>query len=366
MHSVILVIGALLTSSFTTFFWFLAMIPVLRLRFITDVDSVATRRAMEFVKRHHNFSAEWLVDGVETVPEGQILCIRRHMQWVAYAAVGVGLRRFGEESTTDLTIYWPRWRTPPPELVSAPCPFELRKGAVMLRWMIKLASDYCGWDKEEHVFNIDQCPPEASKVAAVMKAIVETKFTRSCVFYVNGPPDTGKTTSGLILAHLMGGHYVDSYDFTNSSHRLKVLLKIARPTPQEPLIISVSEADHKIIAVAGATRKTKSCDRQDVYDKGTLNDLLDSINHIHENVVLLLSGNTPFKHMELRLNEIIGDTSCTKATRMTVMNIGGDSDFQRDDLDLVTPMGPMPMIPMAPGTPDIESESASDIGSESD
>ena len=323
-------IGAMIVTTFATAFArtiidiIAGMLPFRRLVFMTSVDAVATKRAMAYVTKHHNFAGAWLTNCGHTIPIGWVFSWK--MMWAAHVDLAPGQRRWGEESMSDINIYWPVWRTPPTELVHAPQPRVMRKGATMLFTMVKMTSDYCAWNKDEQVFNIDRCPPAATVAAKSMMDHVRQTDTRSGVFYVNGPPDTGKTSSGMILSKLLGAYYVDSYDFMNKGHKLSCLLRDASPEMKAPLVIGMSEADVKILAVMHKNIDKKKAGG-DVYDKGTLNSLLDAINYTHEDVILVLTGNTPFKHLELQL----GDPSCTKATRMTVVCVGGDSDFCRDD-----------------------------------
>jgi hypothetical protein len=314
-----------------------------KLRFMTEIDSVATRRAVAFLKdRRGTMFTTALANEDDTVPIDWMVNLRDG--WIALSVITVGQRRWGEEHATDLIVWVPRWwRTLPPELVVGPSrPVDAaltltRVGTVELKVMKKLPSSYCAWMRGAKPFTIHKCPRAAHVAAEAMRVAVEAQANR--VFYVNGPPDTGKTTSAMILAHLMGGIYVDSYDFANPSHKFDVLLEHAKPCPGCPLVVSVNEADDKIARVLRKNRKNQDKDTDtdtadcseygpaDVHDKGTLNNLLDRVNHQDEDVIFVLSGNTPFRRLVARFGD---DASITKPTRISVVNVGGDAEYDRE------------------------------------
>jgi hypothetical protein len=241
-------------------------------------------------------------------------------------------------------------------------------GTVELKVMSKMSSDYGVWEREMTDFDILKCPPAAHVAAEAMRAAVEART--HMVFYVNGPPDTGKSTSARILTHLLGGTFVDSYDFTNPSHKVDRLIKDALPNSRCPLVISLNEADDTIARVLKRSKRQAQKDddddddsegpqgdqQADVHSKTTLNNLLDRANH-HQSVnkpfVIVLSGNTPFRRLTARFG---GDASITKPTRIRVVNVGGDAEYDRvaeegaEEVD-VTLADPVPV-----STPSIFSE----------
>ena len=332
-----------------------------KLRFITDVDPVATRQAVAFLKnRRGTWFTTALANDADTVPIDWMVNPRE--LWIAFSGIAVGQRRYGEEHTTDLVVWVPRWwRTLPPELVvgkgsshssvglsDEPDEPDEPDDTVKLKVMSKMTSDYGSWEVDSDPTHLDilNCPPAARVAAEAMRAAIKART--HMVFYVNGPPDTGKSTSVMILAHLLGGTFVDSYDCTNPSHKIDRLIKDAKPNSSNPLVISLNEADDTIARVLRRSRRRaqKGDDESDdecqlgnpqadVYNKTTLNNLLDRANYsqslkkksLNKPIILVLSGNTPFRRLTARFG---GDASITKPTRIRVINVGGDAEYDRE------------------------------------
>ena len=389
-----LVKGMLLASLVTTVIALLGnlaevlvTVPFKCLRFMTGIDEGATKRAHALVAdscaRHGwaVFSSDWLVDGSHSAPIGWSFCLWPLWNvWVAHVSITVGQRHFGEPHAADISLYWPRWRKVPTDLMrprAGTCVPALPAGTRVLKTMNRSTSDYSkNWSKcEDETLPLPMLMPGAFDAAArMLKELMgddycegdeqqqhPPKFFSGRVFYVNGPKDTGKTSAAKLLAVRLGAHYVDSYDFTNESHHVDVLLKDAAPiTPDTPLVISIGEADLKLVQVVstaaaccsnGAKGDSDNAvnKQQDVYDKGTLNQFLEdfAFKRSRSNVVLVLTGNTPFRHLEREMALWLGrhDTSCTDRKRMCVVNVGGDADHERPLSHLSTSEMCTPFVP---------------------
>lgn len=141
---------------------------------------------------------------------------------------------------------------------------------------------------------------------------------------------------------------------TTSPTACTKVIRAADPSEDCPLVINVSEADVRIvkaIRLAVTGEETDSDARPDVYDKGSLNSFLEAFGHSSDmaHVTLVISGNSPFKHLETELSLWLsrtqrGDTSCTRAGRMYPIGVGGDGDCERSDLALLTPFKSSPAL----------------------
>lgn len=314
----------------------------------------SSRMAMRYVLRHYTLATGWTVCNGAMIPVGYILCVRPRAGIVfwAHSTLKVGLRTFGEDHSVDVVIWWLRG-TPPADLMSSemPVPPPLADGFVISHEMAKLTSDYCAWELEEVHFNIANCTAAASVAAQFMLDVIRQKRDGSHVFYINGPTGTGKTTSAIILAHMMGGRFVE-YDFTSSQCKFEKLIKDARPSEQHPLVVSVSEVDKKLEQIVRLDVKGKRLsDKRDVYDKQSMLKLYDDVNHRYPHVYLLQSGNTPFQQLQTKLC----DAAYTRPSRMTVVNVGGDNTHDRDDACTSAPGCSVGACAMMPTTPDARS-----------
>ncbi|OYV74823.1 MAG: hypothetical protein B7Z66_15110 [Chromatiales bacterium 21-64-14] len=147
----------------------------------------------------------------------------------------------------------------------------------------------------------------------------------------------------------MGAMYVDSYDPLH--HKYNALMRDAQPNASTPLVVAVDEGDLKMLEALDPTRSQTTRSQRgdqmsvkmgDWYDKGSVNGYFDRINGDSPNVVLVVTGNTPFMKLQAQLD----DLSITKASRLTVVNVGGGPEYDRDGLH----------HPVAPATPSAESD----------
>lgn len=279
---------------------------------------------MRFVTKHQTNATSWTVANGVSMPVGHILCRLGNTRCIAYVTFKVGTPRWGEEHGTEVTILWPRWIPVPVELlVRAPEPEPLDEASGLLV-ITKLGES---WEHDEIAFRIGDCTSAASAAATQMEQVLATKKNHGNVFYLNGPTGSGKTTAVMILAHRLGGRFLE-YDFTSFKADFCKLIKDARPSADHPLIMSVSEADKKVEQIAGTDASVKRLtDRREIYDKHTFLKLLDEVNFQREHIVFAMSGNTPFQVLQKSLN----DPAYTRDTRMTVINVGGDERHDRGE-----------------------------------
>lgn len=332
--------------------WYI-LVSCISTRVSFESADVSSKRAMQFVLRNHTASTDWAVSNGVSLPSGYIIC--RKVMCFAHVTFKVGQPRWGDEHSTDVLIWCPRWISLPAELVVPPTlPPALEGGAVTLKFMKRMNTNHCGWDKVDAEFDIMNCPDAAFEAASSMLLVVQGKKNHGNVFYVNGPTGTGKTTAAMILAHKMNGYFIE-YDMTSSGSKFEKLVTDSCPTLEQPLIVSVSEADKKIEQIAGVSGK-KLGDKRDVYDKHSLFKLLDAVNFQRKHVVLVMSGNTPFQKLKANLC----DPSYTRDTRMTVVNVGGDDTHDRR-VDESVDDGPIaPTTPVACSQADMNDSESDD------
>jgi len=317
--------------------------PWKKFTFMTAVDKVSTNKAIDYI-RTHGTSTGSFIDGDKVHPNGFVFGHTSYSPWAASIQIEAGERRWGEEMSVTMTVYWPVWVTLPDELVLINMVDEpIGKGSVHTLRLAHCASHYCAWKKELSVLNIGRCPMAAFLAAKKMQLHLNTGQGPR-IFYVNGPPDKGKTTAGRLLAYNMGGMYVDSFDFTDSEQSIELLLRDAQPSFKSPLIIGVGEGGMRILNTLRAAHGLKKSATDDdgasapspTFDKGKLCTLFDLINYDLPNVTMVISDNQPFKQWSHNLASIfqkkdrpIEDMAITKPSRMYIVNVGGDAECDR-------------------------------------
>lgn len=370
VHLVVTTVITFLTSCME----FLIGTVCVRIRFITSLNSIDTKRAIKYLSEHCCSSSELLMNGEQTRPNTWIVCWRPLC--IAHVSTEIGQRKWGDDDSCDVVVFWPVWRVPPRELVPAFDPPEpMRAGAVTLKVLNKTTSgmDFTTWTREDETFNMDRCPTAAHDAARRMIESLECSDTHSKVFYVNGPPGSGKTSASMILAWMLNGYYIDSYDFIASKTRLNRVIHDCIPSRKAPVIVSVSEADCKITdvvlgkRVCGKKKNKRVVDTdvdtdRDAYDKGSLITLLDNINYRFENVVFVMSGNTPFTQLQAELI----DPAFTRPGRIEVVNVGGDNTYDRCTPSATASCASPPISPSTPEKSDTDTDTDTDNDTDTD
>ena len=321
--------------------------------FASDADYAQAQAALGYIRAHMCISVGRLMDDVDSIPLYWVL----GRMWFAHVDYTAGQRRWSEKPIIKITVYWPRFLRRPKELAQVDEEDRVPpEGTEVLRVMSLMTSDNTAWERSVAEVRPGRCPPAAVEAANEMMAELRKTDTMSHVFYVNGPPDTGKSSSAKLLALQLDAYYVNTYDPRRYAHTLRKLLSDTG-VPRVRLVIEISEADDKLLNLLRPRNRSRGGVRGagELCDKGSVNDLLDYINLFERNVVLVMTGNTPFKHLAIKVSQRIGSCdagSVTKPSRMHVINLGGDDDYSRNDLPLVTPVedptGPATKGPTTP------------------
>jgi SpoVK/Ycf46/Vps4 family AAA+-type ATPase len=123
------------------------------------------------------------------------------------------------------------------------------------------------------------------KVAAVFK---KKKFTKA---FVHGPPGTGKSALGLLLAKEFGGHYCHTFDPTTPGDQIDTLFGYYKDSESEtPLIIVLEEANLLIEKIHNRRVEQHIKMPIPVRDKTTWCTFLDDL-VFYKNVILILTSN---------------------------------------------------------------------------
>jgi ATPase family associated with various cellular activities (AAA) len=146
-------------------------------------------------------------------------------------------------------------------------------------------------------------------------------FYPSTTCFVYGPPSTGKSTLGYLLAALTGGVVCDSFSLTKPGYQLTRLFQLTKP--DQPLIVVMNEFDKLLIKLiqGGLTiPQNKSVDSQiDINNpKEQINNWFDNLRYQVPNghqLIVLLTSNTPLP----KLQEILDDPSLLRRGRIDGM-----------------------------------------------
>ena len=153
--------------------------------------------------------------------------------------------------------------------------------------------------------------------ALLMKQIQDLYATKKAVtIFLHGPPCTGKSILGLLLADAYGSSYCNSFSPWEPGDTLATLMDEAEPTKDKPLIIVWEEIDIQLALIHKGIESHKNIPIL-VRNKTGWNTLLDKIQlGIYPNIILLLTSNIPIRKINETLED---DESYLRQGRMDII-----------------------------------------------
>jgi len=115
---------------------------------------------------------------------------------------------------------------------------------------------------------------------------------RSCVAFLHGPPGSGKSMVGLLLANSLGGKICSNLQPWQPGNTLVTLHNEAAPTKENPLIVMIDEVDIALMNIhCGNILPHKNIPIA-IMDKPSWNRFLDEINRgMYPWTILLMTAN---------------------------------------------------------------------------
>jgi DNA replication protein DnaC len=120
-----------------------------------------------------------------------------------------------------------------------------------------------------------------------------------CVIMVSGPPGTGKSSLGILIAKEVNGYLCETFNPTNPGDYLRTVRTQVNPTFKNPLILLLDEFDTLLYSIHKKQVALHENLPTEVYDKPTWNKLFDNIDHgIHPHLIVILTTNLTSKTIE--------------------------------------------------------------------
>lgn len=141
--------------------------------------------------------------------------------------------------------------------------------------------------------NIASIKPRAQQEDIIKTIQLYHAKHQHTVVYLHGPPGSGKSLVGVLLANEYGGSYCNSLKPWQPGDNFATLYSEAEPSEDKPLIIAFDEFDTAILKIHEGIPPHKHLPTQ-VSDKNGWNQLLDSIQRgMYPHVIVLLTSNRP-------------------------------------------------------------------------
>ena len=169
------------------------------------------------------------------------------------------------------------------------------------------------WYRKRPIKNFDFKPRPDQ--AILMKQIQDLYATKKAVtIFLYGPPCTGKSILGLLLADAYGSSYCNAFSPWEPGDTIGCLMDEVEPTKDKPLIIVWEEIDGPLALIHKGIEPHKNIPIL-VRNKSSWNTLLDKIQlGIYPNVILLLTSNMPIT----KINQLM-DESYLRPGRMDII-----------------------------------------------
>lgn len=169
------------------------------------------------------------------------------------------------------------------------------------------------WYRKRPIKNFDYQPrPDQAILMKQIQTLYATK--KAVTIFLHGPPCTGKSILGLLLADAYGSSYCNTFSPWEPGDIMATLIDEVEPTKDKPLIIVWEEIDIQLALIHKGIEPHKNIPIL-VRNKTGWNTLLDKIQlGIYPNVILLLTSNMDVK----KINQLM-DESYLRQGRMNII-----------------------------------------------
>jgi hypothetical protein len=144
------------------------------------------------------------------------------------------------------------------------------------------------WRRRER--DVSDTPTE-EQAAIIEKVKANQKKYRHTVIFLHGPPCTGKSMMGILLANEYGGHLCETLKPWQPGDNLGLLHSEVEPTQEKPLIIVFNEIDAALLKIHEGIAPHEKIPIV-VPDKTGWNGMLDNIDRrMYQDVIIVMTSN---------------------------------------------------------------------------
>jgi len=146
------------------------------------------------------------------------------------------------------------------------------------------------WFKKRNIV-LPEVIPRADQEAVLDAICDHQKHIRHTVVFLHGPPGSGKSMIGVMLARRLGGSYCNTLKPWQPGDTLADLYAEAEPSAEKPLVVAFDEFDGALMAIHRGIPPHKTVPIS-VCDKASWNKLFDEIDRgMFPHLVVVLTSN---------------------------------------------------------------------------
>jgi hypothetical protein len=148
------------------------------------------------------------------------------------------------------------------------------------------------WYRERKVGGGFEPRDEQTAILTAVTELVTERERGHATVFLHGPPGTGKSMIGVLLAETMGGVYCNTLKPWEPGDTLGSLHSQVEPSAEKPLIVCFDEFDGPLMAIHGRSIERHKNIPTAVADKEGWNRFLDEISRgMFPHTILLLTSN---------------------------------------------------------------------------
>jgi len=148
------------------------------------------------------------------------------------------------------------------------------------------------WYRERKVGGGFEPRDEQTTILTAITELVEERDRGHATVFLHGPPGTGKSMIGVLLAEALGGVYCNTLKPWEPGDTLSSLHSQVEPSAEKPLIVCFDEFDGPLMAIHGRSIERHKNIPTAVADKEGWNRFLDEVSRgMFPHMILLLTSN---------------------------------------------------------------------------
>lgn len=152
-------------------------------------------------------------------------------------------------------------------------------------------SEYSEQHYTKNLLKIIYKPPTPQQSNILNNIIDKYNTSPNLVVFIHGPPNTGKSMVGQLLAHNLGAHYYNNFNPFQPNTTLMALYSTVDPTKKNPLIILMNEIDIMINKIHNSTVQEHSSYQIQISDKSSWNNFFDDFHNLFQHVIIIMTSN---------------------------------------------------------------------------